>query len=60
MNEELNEMIAEMFDNYLEGGMDLDTEQSLQDVFFMIFSDAVNMTIAVLDAEEDEEESEGE
>jgi len=55
---QLEEMIEEMFDEYLDGGFDFDTSQSLEDIFKNIFTDAVNMTIAVLESSEEEEEKE--
>ena len=59
MNEEdqLDEMIQDMFEGYLDGGLDFTSSQSLEDIFKGIFSDAVKMTISVLEEDEDEEEA---
>jgi len=60
MNEEdqLDEMIQDMFEGYLDGGLDFTSSQSLEDIFKGIFSDAVKMTIDVLEEAEDDEEGE--
>lgn len=55
--EQMEAMIDEMFEEYAEGGFDLTTDQSLNDVFKMIFSDAVHMTISVLESADQEEEA---
>ena len=55
---ELESMIREMFEDYNKNGFDFNSDQSLNDIFFGIFSDAVNMTIDML-GEQDNLESEG-
>jgi len=55
--EQLDEMIQDMFEGYLDGGLDFTSSQSLEDIFKGIFSDAVKMTISVLEEDEDEEEA---
>lgn len=55
---QLSEMIDEMFEQYMEDGFDFNTEQSFGEVFKDIFSDAVRMTIEVLEASEEEGEPE--
>jgi len=54
-SEELDKLVEDMFDNYIEGGFDFNTSQSLHDIFKGIFKDAVKMTIDVYENEEDEE-----
>ena len=54
----MKEMIDEMFEEYLEGGFDFTTEQSLEEIFKGIFSDAVAMTIDILESAETEDEEE--
>ena len=56
--EQLDEMVDEMFESYCEGGFDFDTDQSLNDIFKMIFNDAVRMTLSVLESQEEEEHEE--
>lgn len=51
--EQLDEMIQEMFESYLEDGFDFTSSQSLEDIFRVIFSDAVRLTIKVLEEEEE-------
>jgi hypothetical protein len=58
--EQLAEMIEEMYEEYTESGFDFTTEQSLDEIFKGIFTDAVNMTVAVLDSLEEEEDEEPE
>lgn len=56
MEEQMKEMIDDMFEEYLEGGFDFTTEQSLEEIFKGIFSDAVSMTIEILESADNEEE----
>jgi len=60
MEDQMKEMIDEMFEEYLEGGFDFTTEQSLEEIFKGIFSDAVAMTIDILESAETEDEVEEE
>lgn len=53
--EQLSEMIDEMFDGYIEDGFDFNSSQSLEDIFRNIFTDAVHMTVAILEGDEEEE-----
>jgi len=55
---QLNEMIEDMFEEYMSDGFDFNTEQSFGEVFKDIFSDAVRMTIEVLEASDEEDEDE--
>jgi len=52
--EQLSEMIDEMFDGYIEDGFDFNSSQSLEDIFRNIFTDAVHMTVAILEGDEEE------
>jgi hypothetical protein len=52
--EKLSAMIGDMFETYIEGGFDFNTDQSLNDIFLMIFSDAVQMTLNVLEGDDEE------
>lgn len=56
--EQMDQMIDEMFDDYIKDGFDFNTSQSLHDIFKGIFKDAVELTIAVFESAEDEEEEE--
>jgi hypothetical protein len=53
--EQLLEMIDEMFSNYMDGGFDFNSDMTFTEVFKQIFSDAVKATIDIL-----EQSSEGE
>jgi len=52
--EQLSEMIDEMFDGYIKDGFDFNSSQSLEDIFRNIFTDAVHMTVAILEGDEEE------
>ena len=52
--EQLSEMIDEMFDGYIEDGFDFNSSQSLEDIFRNIFTDAVHMTVGILEGDEEE------
>jgi len=54
--ENLENLVEDMFSTYTEGGFDFNTDQSLNDIFFMIFSDAVQMTLNVLEEGSETEE----
>lgn len=56
--EQLDEMLDEMFETYCDGGFDFDTDQSLNDIFKMIFDDAVRMTLSILEGQEEEAQEE--
>jgi len=58
MEEKLDELVEDMFETYIEDGFDFNTDQSLNDIFFMIFNDAVQMTLKVLEENSEEEETE--
>ena len=51
--QEIDEMINSMFENYMEGGFDFNSDMSFTEVFKQIFVDAVNMTISVYESEEE-------
>jgi len=55
---QLGELVEDMFETYIEDGFDFNTDQSLNDIFFMIFNDAVQMTLKVLEENSEEEETE--
>jgi len=57
MEEKLDELVEDMFETYIEDGFDFNTDQSLNDIFFMIFNDAVQMTLKVLEENSEEEET---
>jgi len=50
--EELKVEVDQMFEEYLEGGFDFNSSQSLEDIFRKIFTDAVNLTIDVYEKED--------
>jgi len=52
--DQINQMIDEMFEEYIEGGFDFSSSQTFDEVFKMIFVDAVMMTINNLEAAEEE------
>ena len=55
--EQLSEMIDEMFEDYMNGGFDFNSDMSFTEVFKQVFTDAVNMTITVLEGAEKQEEA---
>jgi len=56
MEEKLEELVEDMFETYIEDGFDFNTDQSLNDIFFMIFNDAVQMTLKVLEENSEEDD----
>jgi len=56
--DQLNKIVEDMFEKYIENGFDFNTDQTLNNIFFMIFSDAVQMTLSVLEENSKEKETE--
>lgn len=56
--EELEEMINDMFESYLEGGFDFNSDMTFTEVFKQVFNDAVRMTMDILENAEIEDEEE--
>jgi len=55
--EQVLEMIEEMYEEYIEGGFDFSTSDTFDEIFKRIFTDAVQMTIAVFEQEDETEEA---
>lgn len=53
-NEEFQNMIDEMFDEYIKDGFDFNSSMTFEEVFKTIFTDAITIAINTLDAESDE------
>ena len=53
--EELNNMIEGLYQDYIQDGFDFDTQMTFDEVFRKIFSDAVACTLKVLEDDEKEE-----
>jgi len=51
--QQLEQMVSEMFDEYMDGGFDFTTSQTLEDIFRQIFIDAVTMTVEIYENEEE-------
>ena len=58
--EDLEEMIAELYESYVEEGFDFNTSDTFDAIFKRIFSDAVKMTLEVLESQEEKESQEEE
>jgi hypothetical protein len=54
--EELDQMIEEMFEDYMSKGFDFNSDMSFTEVFKKIYSDAVNMTIEILENIDDDDD----
>jgi len=52
MNDEMYEMIDEMYQDYIKDGFDFNTSDTFDEIFKRIFTDAVTLTLKVLDEEE--------
>ena len=55
MEDEINEMITELFDEFMSDGFTFESSMTFDEVFKQIFSAAVLMTINVLEGEEEEQ-----
>ena len=55
--EQLLKMIEEMYKEYIEGGFDFSTSDTFDEIFKRIFTDAVQMTIAIFEQEDETEEA---
>ena len=51
--EELNEMISDLYNEYISGGFDFSSSDTFDEVFKRIFTDAVNITLKVLEEKEE-------
>jgi len=54
--EQMEEIINGMYDEYVEGGFDFNTSQSLDDIFRMIFKDAFMAAVSIYESQEEEGE----
>ena len=54
--EQMEEIIDNMYDEYVEGGFDFTTSQSLDDIFRMIFKDAFMAAVNIYESQEEGEE----
>ena len=53
--EQMEAIIDGLYDEYVEGGFDFNTEQSLDDIFRMIFKDAFMAAVNIYESNEEEE-----
>jgi len=51
--EQLEEMINNMYADYTEEGFDFSTSDTFDEIFKRIFTDAVNMTLKILEESEE-------
>ena len=56
--EKLEEMVDQMYKDYIQGGFDFNTNDTFDMVFKKIFSDAVYATLNILDNQQQEKEEE--
>jgi len=56
---EIDEYIDELYDNYVQEGLDFNTDQTLHDIFKQIFGDAVKLTIKDVENELGDDEDDG-
>lgn len=56
--EKLEEMVEDMYQNYIHGGFDFNTNDTFDIIFKRIFSDAVHATLNVLESQQKEKEEE--
>jgi len=54
--EQLKELIDNLYESYQEEGFDLNTDMTFNDIFKRVFGDAVKMTIDILENSDQEEE----
>jgi hypothetical protein len=52
--EQLTEMIDEMFDEYMSDGFDFNSSMSFDEVFRQVFEGAVTMTMKILEEEQED------
>jgi len=56
---EIDEYIDELYENYVQEGLDFNTDQTLHDIFKQIFGDAVKLTIKDVENELCDDEDDG-
>ena len=56
--EQMEEIIDGLYDEYVEEGFDFNTSQSLDDIFRMIFKDAFMAAVNIYESQEEESEEE--
>jgi hypothetical protein len=54
--EQMEVIIDGLYDEYVEGGFDFTTSQSLDDIFRMIFKDAFMAAVNIYESQEEGEE----
>lgn len=55
---QMDEMLDALYEEYVAEGFDFNTDQSLNDIFLMIFKDAFMTAVSIYESQEEEESDE--